>query len=621
VDSYAEVSPSGTGIKIFFLTDDEACQSRAKRWKRHVQYPKHHSQKKAWGIEMYLTGGRYFTVTGSVFRNRGVLKVVSIETLQKIKERMDRFEVAKENLPRLTEAMAALPNNDVSWEAWIRVGMALHNATLGSRAGFDLFVAFSQKSSKFDLLATEERWRHWIRNPADNLGADDIFGMAGMDDIADELGCKSLVLGMNERWGQLQIGSKSYILDMKPRSGLLHSIVQLGAWKDLMIGFSPVVGKKKEPLHLVWLQSRYRNQYAGIGMYPPGGPELPSRFYNLWHGWGVEPRVGTWDLFKEHLFHVVCRQNMDWYDYLIRFLASRFQFPGQKLGVSPVLIGAKGSGKTIVLDILKLVYGPYLVRVTQGRHLLGNFNAHLEYALILHSEEAFWAGDKKAEGVLKDLVTGNSMQIEQKGVDVREVPSLIDLVITSNPQWVVPASSDERRYFVLNVSDEKVGDYEYFRAMWEEMKAGGTGAMLNDLLEVDLSGWVWQDVPQTPALMEQKLLSQSSFEAFVLQSAQEGWISGMDDAFSVEKEHFAMSYRQFVMNNHMGRPWSSIQIGKYLVSVGVNVGYRPDNRDRRRYKFPALQAFREIIDVRMKQRLQWDEDREAWLVSGGNIDF
>jgi hypothetical protein len=45
--------------------------------------------------------------------------------------------------------------------------------------------------------------------------------------------------------------------------------------------------------------------------------------------------------------------------------------------------------------------------------------------------------------------------------------------MASNNEWVVPASSDERRYFVLDVADERAQDHEYFQAILDEAKAGG----------------------------------------------------------------------------------------------------------------------------------------------------
>ena len=38
--------------------------------------------------------------------------------------------------------------------------------------------------------------------------------------------------------------------------------------------------------------------------------------------------------------------------------------------------------------------------------------------LVVYADEAFWAGDKKAEGVLKAMITEDTIQIEMKGKDV-----------------------------------------------------------------------------------------------------------------------------------------------------------------------------------------------------------
>ena len=48
------------------------------------------------------------------------------------------------------------------------------------------------------------------------------------------------------------------------------------------------------------------------------------------------------------------------------------------------------------------------VTVAQPSELTGNFNAHLQNALLIQVEEGFWAGDKSAEGTPKNLVTSET---------------------------------------------------------------------------------------------------------------------------------------------------------------------------------------------------------------------
>jgi hypothetical protein len=219
--------------------------------------------------------------------------------------------------------------------------------------------------------------------------------------------------------------------------------------------------------------------------------------------------------------------------------ARRLQNPDKKIGVAIVLKGGKGAGKTIVADFLQKIFGVHFVRVSHERHFLGNFNVHFEHALLVNAEEAFWAGKKSAEGVLKDMITGDSIMIERKGVDSYQARNLLDVLITSNADWVVPVSHDERRYFVLEVSDEKVGDFDYFRELAAEMEGDGPAAMLAELLAEDLSGFEPRQVPSTDALWEQKIEGMKSEESFLYEIARTGRLLGMspDHAISRERLH------------------------------------------------------------------------------------
>jgi Primase C terminal 2 (PriCT-2) len=75
-------------------------------------------------------------------------------------------------------AMSVLPNSDLEWAAWNRIGMALWAATGGSPAGLAAWHAFSENSRKYDPSATTERWRHYSTSPPDRIGAGSIFHMA-----------------------------------------------------------------------------------------------------------------------------------------------------------------------------------------------------------------------------------------------------------------------------------------------------------------------------------------------------------------------------------------------------------------------------------------------------------
>lgn len=99
--------------------------------------------------------------------------------------------------------------------------------------------------------------------------------------------------------------------------------------------------------------------------------------------------------------------------------------------------------------------------------------------------------------------------------------------MTSNDEWIAPASWDERRYAVFDVSDGRTGDKAYFDALTRELRNGGLAAMLYDLLARDLGDWrPWDTIPRTEALAQQKDLSLPPEEAWLLDVLERGEIPG-----------------------------------------------------------------------------------------------
>ena len=94
----------------------------------------------------------------------------------------------------------------------------------------------------------------------------------------------------------------------------------------------------------------------------------------------------------------------------------------------------------VMVNVFSRLFGPYTIEVSQSSHLVGNFNAHLQNKLLVYADEAFWAGDKRAEGALKAIITEDKIAIEMKGIDVQSSSNFARLILASNNDWVVPAA-------------------------------------------------------------------------------------------------------------------------------------------------------------------------------------
>ena len=246
--------------------------------------------------------------------------------------------------------------------------------------------------------------------------------------------------------------------------------------------------------------------------------------YNLWQGFSCDARPGNCDMFFEHLHTNLCRGIEEHYNYLLGWMATCVQHPARAGQVAVVMRGPKGTGKSFFAGHFGHLFGRHYLPVSNPQHLVGNFNSHLRDALVVFADEAFFAGDKKHESVLKSLITERHIHIEAKGYDAELVANYTHLIMASNEDWVVPASGEERRYFVLEVGSDRQQDISYFGAMEQQLLDGGYEAMLHNLLTYDLSGFEVRNAPRTEGLQSQKELSLKPEEAWWLSCLEDGQI-------------------------------------------------------------------------------------------------
>lgn len=86
------------------------------------------------------------------------------------------FEGLEGTPEAITEALEFIDNDDLSWDDWKRIGLAIY-AALGE-AGEPLWHEFSAKSSKNDVKITSLEWSAIRRSPPSRIGAGTIYHLA-----------------------------------------------------------------------------------------------------------------------------------------------------------------------------------------------------------------------------------------------------------------------------------------------------------------------------------------------------------------------------------------------------------------------------------------------------------
>jgi hypothetical protein len=223
---------------------------------------------------------------------------------------------------------------------------------------------------------------------------------------------------------------------------------------------------------------------------------------------------GSYSTFRDHLFTNVCSGDKKLFDYVFGWIAHIVQKPRERIGTAIVLRGKRGTGKSKVGEVIGSLFSSHYFQVDEARYITGQFNAHMASCLLLQADEAVWAGDKAAEGRLKGLITSETQMIESKGVDPIRLQNYLRVIMTSNESWVVPAGMDERRFCVLDVGSLSAQNHEFFGDMDDELNSGGRERLLYDLLNFDLSQVDLWHVPQTRALLDQKIRSLDPIDDF-----------------------------------------------------------------------------------------------------------
>jgi hypothetical protein len=328
------------------------------------------------------------------------------------------------------------------------------------------------------------------------------------------------LVGMNDEFACGWFGPNFVILREPEDPKKTVSFIKSESFKRALQN-KPRIGKGETSVtrDIAWLRHAHRREYREIVFYP--GP-VSQEVFSLWRGFSVVPRAGSCDRYLEHLRTNICRGDETQYRWLEAYLAQGVQDPARRPPTAIVLSGGQGTGKGVAVRGYASLFDPHTIQVSQTRHFLGNFNAHLMAKLIVWADEAFWAGDKQGAGALKAMVTEPTIMIELKGRDAVEMPNYLRIFITSNADWVVPAGIDERRFAVYSVGEAHRNDHPYFAAIQEESDSGGREALLYHLLHVDTSKVDLRAIPQTAALREQKIHSLDPVNAWWLHRLHQG---------------------------------------------------------------------------------------------------
>ena len=369
----------------------------------------------------------------------------------------------------------------------------------------------------------------------------------------------------------------------------------------------------KLPVAPIWLNSPFRRTYINGMALLADAAKVPHGIYNLWRGWGCVPKMDVTDDEIEpaltHLLKVVCADNKEHYTYMLNWMASVVQNPDLQAEVAVILLGGRGTGKGTLGRWMRDIFGAHGIHITHPRHLTGNFNGHLRLTAFAFVDEAFFAGDKAGNSVLKALITEDQVSIEKKGIDTIQIRNRLKILMATNDAHAILAGEDERRYFVLEVSDCHKQDKPYFKKLNNWWGGGGKEALLGFLLQHDLGDFEIRDVPNTKALEEQKTESLDPVDKWLLNVIAEGDWSITKWKKEVPRPEVVGSLEQYVKANNLKYVNTGpTSVGKRLRKhMAVGGGQETTGNRGKTWLFPDLDDARKQFSASLGlKHFDWD---------------
>ena len=463
---------------------------------------------------------------------------------------------------------------------------------------------------------------HWIRMGFNNHSIEDglrLWNSRNLEPLPDEKLMSTLnsirrrdneklaeeeplVAEFNSRYSVAPVGGKTVVIDHAANQPLF--CMSFEDFKKLHLN-RPRIDKKTAPDY--WLSHPKRRQYEEV-VFKPGAPANDD-VYNLWRGFNCEPSEGDCSLYLAHVRDNICDGDAVSYKYLLDWMAHTVQKPEELPGVAVVLMGRQGTGKGVFVNEFGRIFGDHFKQVSSSEQLLGRFNSLLADSLLIFMDEALWGGEKKLEGVLKTLITESRRTIEFKHKDMVPMNNYNRLIMATNNDWAVPAGPEERRYFVLSVSDRRMQDTAYFQAITDQMNTGGRAALLKTLLERDISKTNIRIAPKTRALLRQKEESFSSVEDWLYGKLKEGRIlEGHEDwETEIDKQALYCNFKEQMDDRHTKDNAFHRRLKRLLPGIREERTTNEFGSRTRVLKLPSLKECRAKFEAHLNQKVDWEE--------------
>jgi energy-coupling factor transporter ATP-binding protein EcfA2 len=322
-------------------------------------------------------------------------------------------------------------------------------------------------------------------------------------------------------------------------------------------------------------------KYDDMNVYPHP-LQCPENHFNLWIPFKYEtckdsyvPNTEGLEFVLNHL-KIICDNDESVQQYVIMWMAQMLQFPAFKTCCLS-FVGRQGSGKSSFIRICEALLGRTKVfeSTAPSRDVWGDFNSPMINAFLVSIPELSKKDYIQGEAKFKGIITDPTIYINAKGINQYEINSYHRVVNTSNNDDPVKTSEDDRRNVVIRVSDELIGNKEYFDKLYEYLIDDTTMRALYDyLMKIpDMDKFNKIPLPRTKHQEELRKLDMSVPEQFlyelVAKSSEKELVYTADQMYSL--------FNSWKFENNVDFEINKLKMGMKLSVLRVD-GFTSEHR-------------------------------------------
>jgi hypothetical protein len=492
LDSYTEISVSGTGIHIFVRCSDK------------LKLP-----VKAGVFELYHSG-RYIAVTGDKTGNTTDIKEVSNELLKCSFEKVTNNSLVNstqsqthltQSLQRATskiyqdidfkevdKALGFIPADDR--QTWLDIGMALHSTK--NPNAFEHWSKWSAKSIKFDLADCE---RVWASFNSGGITIATVFYIAKQYGYFHKTNLHERYIYITQENAYLDVITRELIkpdvlnrLHRHEYQGIKGAPMATNAFDNAPVRKTGNSEGKRIAKALAWLPcdellielngETYANTYRGLAIAPTQGDI--SAFINL--------------------VKFICGE---YADLVLDHMAFTLQHPNKKIRWQILLVGDPRTGKSLMLRPLIKIFGDAGISIDPLMLISGWADVWIGKKVVV-IEEVYQPQDKHFFNTLKTKLANDDLdRLNPKGKGIVVQQNLYSMYLCTNHVDAIRFDKNEDKLLVIETPKEsqRWSPQEYSK-LAEAINGDMTCHILHYLLNRDVSKFNYGVLPvRTPAML------------------------------------------------------------------------------------------------------------------------